>query len=132
MAEGSILEDVREACNLNRDDSSFDGQLIPLINTQLMMAHQFGVGYSGFTISDNTTLWSGWLGSAESDLAAVKTWVGYQVLLLFDPPDNNSLLNSYKEQIEKFEWMLREKVEEKGYVKTYVPEKASFYEDEDD
>lgn len=129
MAEGSILEDVREACNLNRDDSSFDGQLIPLINTQLMMAHQFGVGYSGFTISDNTALWSGWLGSAESDLAAVKTWVGYQVLLLFDPPDNNSLLNSYKDQIEKFEWMLREKVEEKGYVKDYVPEKASFYED---
>ena len=128
----SILADVRSACNLERNDTSFDNQLIPLINTQMMMAHQFGVGLSGYNITDASGVWSDWLGEHGDDLSAIKTWLGYSVLLAFDPPDNGTVLKSYQDQIQKIEWMLREKTEEKGYVKTYVPEKASFYEDEDD
>ena len=127
---GSILADVRSACNLEEEDSSFDSQLIPLINSQMMMAHQFGVGYSGFTIDGVNASWEDWLGEAGEDLAAIKTWLGFSVLLLFDPPDNGTVLKSYQDQIAKMEWMLREKTEEKGYVKEYVPEKASFYEDD--
>ena len=127
---GSILADVRSACNLEEEDSSFDSQLIPLINSQMMMAHQFGVGYSGFTIDGVNASLEDWLGEAGEDLAAIKTWLGFSVLLLFDPPDNGTVLKSYQDQIAKMEWMLREKTEEKGYVKEYVPEKASFYEDD--
>ena len=129
MMTGSILADVRSACNLEADDTSFDSQLIPLINSQMMMAHQFGVGYGGFTIDNVNASWEDWLGEAANDMAAIKTWLGFSVLLLFDPPDNGTLLKSYQDQIAKMEWMLREKTEEKGYVKQYVPEKASFYED---
>lgn len=128
--QGTILADVRSACGLESTDSSFDYQLIPLINGQIMMAHQFGVGPSGFVISGNDETWEDWLGENLYDLAAIKTWLGYNVLLLFDPPDNGTVLKSYQDQILKIEWMLREKTEEKGYVKEYVPEKASFYEDE--
>ena len=127
---GSILADVRSACNLETTDTAFDAQLIPLINGQLMMAHQFGIGPSGYVISDASATWNDWLGTPGDDLAAIKTWLGYSVLLLFDPPDNSTVLKAYQDQILKIEWMLREKSEEKGYVKTYVPEKASFYEDE--
>lgn len=127
---GSILADVRSACNLEEEDTSFDSQLIPLINSQMMMAHQFGVGYSGFTIDGVNASWEDWLGEAGEDLAAIKTWLGFSVLLLFDPPDNGTVLKSYQDQIAKMEWMLREKTEEKGYVKEYVPEKAGFYEDD--
>lgn len=126
----SILEDVRAACNLDKSDNGFDDQLIPLINGQLMMAHQFGVGPTGYIISGDTETWNDWLGEGGADLLAIKPWLGYSVLLLFDPPDNGTVLKSYQEQIAKFEWMLREKTEEKGHVKTYVPEKASFYEDD--
>lgn len=126
----SILADVRSACNLERDDTSFDNQLIPLINTQMMMAHQFGVGVDGYLITDDNGTWTDWLGEHESNLVAIKTWLGFSVLLLFDPPDNGTVLKSYQDQVQKMEWMLREKSEEKGYVKTYVPEKASFYEDD--
>lgn len=126
---GSILADVRSACNLESVDAAFDNQLIPLVNTQLMMAHQFGVGPSGFNITGVTETWEDWLGENEKDLAAIKTWLGYSVLLMFDPPDNGTVLKSYQDQILKIEWMLREKSEEKGYVKQYVPEKADFYED---
>ena len=125
----SILADVRAACNLERNDDSFDTQLIPLINSQIMMAHQFGIGPSGFVISGSEETWTDWLGWNAFDLAAVKTWLGFSVLLLFDPPDNGTVLKSYQDQISKMEWMLREKSEEKGYVKEYVPEKADFYDD---
>ena len=127
---GSILADVRSACNLEVNDDSFDRQLIPLINANIMMAHQFGVGPSAFAISDVNATWADWLGEHGSDLMAVKTWLGFKTLLAFDPPDNSTVFKSYQDQIDKMEWMLREKVEEKGYVKDYVPEKASFYESE--
>ena len=122
--DNSILEDVRSMCNLERTDNSFDNQLIPLINSHMMMAHQFGVG-----IEDDTLTWSSWVGSAGENLAAIKTWLGYSVLLAFDPPDNSTVLKAYQDMIAKMEWMLREKSEEMGYVKMYVPEKADFYED---
>lgn len=128
--QGSILADVRSACNLETEDTSFDKQLIPLINSHIMMAHQFGVGTSGFTIEGESETWVDWLGEAGADLASIKTWLGYNVLLMFDPPDNSTVLKSYQDQIAKMEWMLREKTEEKGYVKQYVPEKADFYEDD--
>lgn len=127
---GSILADVRSACSLESTDSTFDNQLIPLINGQIMMAHQFGIGPSAFVISGITQTWDDWLGEASSDLEAIKIWLGYSVLLLFDPPDNSTVLKAYQDQILKIEWMLREKSEEKGYVKQYVPEKADFYEED--
>lgn len=128
--KGSILADVRSACNLESTDISFDHQLIPLINTQIMMAHQFGIGTSGYKIAGPADMWIDWLGEAGEELQAIKTWLGYSVLLLFDPPDNSSVLKAYQDQILKIEWMLREKSEEKGFVKQYVPEKADFYEDD--
>lgn len=128
---GSILADVRSACNLEATDRSFDLQLVPLINSQIMMAHQFGVGISGFKITGPSEIWQDWLGEEGENLQAVKTWLGFSVLLMFDPPDNGTVLKAYQDQILKIEWMLKEKSEEKGYVKQYVPEKADFYDSED-
>lgn len=131
VAEGldkPILVDVRVACNVDEEDDGFDKKLIPLINTQIMMAHQFGIGYDGFRITGLTETWRDWLGDAGEKLMAAQTWLGYQVLLLFDPPDNSTMLKSYQDQINKMEWMLCEKSCREGYVKTYVPEKAEFYD----
>lgn len=130
--EGSILADVRSACNLESTDTTFDKQLIPLVNGQIMMAHQFGVGTSGFLVHDTSETWADWLGDEGDELAAVKVWLGYNVLLMFDPPDNSSVIRAYQDQITKMEWMLREKSEEKGFVKKYVPEKADFYGKEEE
>lgn len=124
----SILADVKAACNVAEDDNGFDIQLIPLINSQLMIAHQFGVGYDGFKVTGPTETWRDLLGDNGEKLAAMKTWLGYSVLLLFDPPDNGTVLKSYQDQILKFEWMLYNKSELEKHVIEYVPEKADFYE----
>ena len=126
----SILVNVRSACNLEAEDDSFDKQLVPLINTQLMMAHQFGVGLDNFSVTDERQTWGEWMSNIGDNLQAIKTWLEYSVLLLFDPPDNGTVLKAYQDQIAKIEWILREKTEEKGYVKIFVPEKADFYGDD--
>lgn len=127
----SILKDTRVACNVEKDDPGFDDQLIPLINSQLMIAHEFGVGYDGFLVKGEGETWTELLGDEGNKLAAIKTWLGYSVLLLFDPPDNGTVLKSYQDQILKMEWMLCNKSCLTKQVKEYVPEKADFYDELD-
>lgn len=127
----SILAEVKTMCNVSEEDDAFNGQLIPLINSQLMVAHQFGVGYNGFNVTGATETWQDLLGEHGEKLAAFKTWLGYSVLLLFDPPDNGTVLKSYQDQIQKLEWMLCSKSQLEKHVVDYVPEHADVYEDED-
>ena len=124
----SILIDTRIACNVDENDDGFDFKLIPLINSQIMMAHEFGVGYNGFRINGLSQTWRDLLGDLGGDLEAIKTWLGYTVLLLFDPPDNGSVLKAIQDQIQKMEWMLCNKSCLNGYVKEYVPQRTVFYD----
>lgn len=127
MLTNSILATIRPMCNVEEDDPGFDKQLIPLINGQLMMAHEFGIGYDGFMIHDEHETWKDLLGDHVELLNAMQIWLGYSVLLLFDPPDNGTVLKSYQDQILKMEWMLCNKSCLEGYVTEYVPEKKEFY-----
>ena len=128
MLNNSILATIRPLCNVDKDDPGFDAQLIPLINGQLMMAHEFGIGFDGFVVHDEGETWKQLLGNHAELLNAMQIWLGYSVLLLFDPPDNSTVLKSYQDQIQKMEWMLCNKSCLEGAVKEYVPDKAGFYE----
>lgn len=120
--ENSILVSVRPMCNVDEEDTGFDKQLIPLINSQMMVAHhQLGVGINGFNITGPNETWSDWLGEGEAKLAAAKTWLGYSVLLLFDPPDNGTVLKAIQETISKMEWMLVSKSQLEGHAKNIYP-----------
>lgn len=118
----SILASVRPMCNVESDDTGFDEKLIPLINSQIMVAHhELGIGVNGFNITGDTETWADWLSTGEAKLSAVKTWLGYSVLLLFDPPDNGTVLKSMQEQIDKIAWMLASKSKLEGHAKTIYP-----------
>lgn len=120
--ENSILISVRPMCNVDEEDTGFDKQLIPLINSQMMVAHhQLGVGINGFNITGPNETWSDWLGEGEAKLAAAKTWLGYSVLLLFDPPDNGTVLKAIQETIAKMEWMLVSKSQLEGHARNLYP-----------
>lgn len=120
--ESSILVSVRSMCNVDEADTGFDYQLIPLINSQMMIAHhQLGIGINGFNITGESETWSDWLSTGESKLAAIKTWLGYSVLLLFDPPDNGTVLKAIQETLAKTEWMLESKSRLEGHAQTIYP-----------
>lgn len=128
----SILIDVRVACNVDETDQGFDMKLVPLINSQMMMAHEFGIGFEGFSITGPTETWQDWLGEDAAILQAAKTWLGYTVLLLFDPPENSTVLKSYQDQILKMEWMLCNKSQLSGAIQNFVPNPYSVEDTEED
>lgn len=132
MLTNSILVTVRAMCNVEHDDQGFDKQLLPLINAQLMMAHEFGIGRDGFMVHDENETWQDLLGEHADLLNAVQTWLGYSVLLLFDPPDNGTILKSYQDQILKMEWMLCNKSCLEGYADDYSKPTTSYIPVEDD
>lgn len=125
----SILISVRPMCNVDKDDAGFDEKLIPLINSQMMMAHhEIGIGINGFNITGPDETWSDWLGEGETKLSAIKTWLGQSVLMQFDPPDNATIAKTLQECIDKTAWMLASKSKLEGHSRNFYPVE---YEEED-
>ena len=104
--DGSILKSVRLACDVGEDDNSFDGQLIPLTNTFLFRVAQIGLGEPGFTITGEDENWGDFIWFTYDDYAAVRSYIGIRVKLIFDPPDNSALLSALKEEAKELEWCL--------------------------
>lgn len=105
--DSSILQDVREACNLSRDETAFDGQLIQLTNTFLFRSAQFGVGNKGFMIDSEAQTWTEFLeGQTPENFAALKSYIGLSVMLRFDPPENAAVLVAFKDTVKELEWCL--------------------------
>lgn len=100
----SILNSIKGLLGIMPDDKSFDMEIILHINSVFSILTQLGIGpKDGFRITDEDDLWSDFL-SDEKRLATVKDYMFMKVKIIFDPPTNGSLLESYKELIKEFEW----------------------------
>lgn len=108
----SILDSEKKLLGLDQDYDVFDDDLIIHINTIFGTLHQIGVGPSNqFFISDNTATWSEFT-TNEAIVHEVRSYMFLRLRLLFDPPSSSFVLNSYKEQIQEFEWRLNVKSDE--------------------
>lgn len=108
-SETSILNDVKLHLGIDPYDEAFDIPIIDDINATFMILWQLGVGKVFFIESAEDT-WSSYLGTHE-DLGAVKPYIYMRVRLMFDPPQNGTLLDSLKNQIAEFEWRLNAAVD---------------------
>lgn len=106
MNDGSILEDVRIACGLDSNDSSFDDELVLHTNSFLFRAAQFGVGKKGFHITSDAEGWNEFVEDGFENFEALKTYVGLSVRLLFDPPEGSATQAAMKETVREMEWCL--------------------------
>ena len=106
MENDSILDSVKKDLNVSLDDNFFDPELIMHINTVFSILTQLGVGpKSGFSISDNTTVWADYLG--ESNLTnIVKSYLSKKVKILFDPPSTGPLSEALNKTISELEWRI--------------------------
>lgn len=102
----SILLNIREMCDVGESVESFDGQLIPLINTFLFRSAQFGVGKKGFMVTGTNETWKDFLEDNAENYAAVKNYISIRVKLIFDPPESAALLTALKEEARELEWCL--------------------------
>lgn len=105
----SILLSVKEKLGITAEQTYFDSQLITSINTVLLILYQLGIGPSnGFSIRDNTAVWSDFLGNNETLLGMVKEYVPLKVRMLFDPPTGSTVVDAVKSNITELEWRIRE------------------------
>lgn len=106
-AEPSILKSIRQRIGPSASYDVFDNDLIVLINAAFSRLRQLGVGpkYS-FYIEDESAEWSDFMD--EGEMEEIKDYVYLSVKLIFDPPTNGNVLNAYKEQLTKYESLLKD------------------------
>lgn len=106
MTTESILDTVKEMCDVAIDDPSFDDVLVMYINSAFSTLHQLGVGpKKPLIIKDNATSWIAFT-EDEDRIEDAKVYVGLKVKILFDTTIVSSILDSYKEMIREKEWRL--------------------------
>lgn len=103
----SILNSTKKKLGIAEDYTQFDdGDLIDHINSVFMDLTLLGVGpEEGFIIEDHYANWEDFIPDAYQ-LQAVKTYMFMRVKLIFDPPQQSTVLTSYQEQIKSLEWKL--------------------------
>lgn len=104
--EHSILHDIKQMLGQEWDDSTYDLDIRNHINSIFFTLDQLGVGpEGGFEITDETMLWSAYVGPKKNHLS-VKSYIYIRVRLLFDPPTNGFLVTSLQDQAKELEWRL--------------------------
>ena len=113
----SILTSIKKMLGMTDDYDHFDTDIIMDINAVFMNLKQLGIGpKEGFVIEDDTATWDEYINIEEYPekttlLSSVKTYIYLKVKLAFDPPINQSLIQSINAQIDELEWRLNVEVE---------------------
>ena len=114
----SILNSEKKLLGIMPEDTSFDDELVMDINGIFLILNQLGVGPEKvYKITSSENVWSEFM-QDEDDLELVKPYVYLRLRLIFDPPQNATLLNSINEQIAEYEWRLN--VQKDHYVREEV------------
>lgn len=104
----SILTSIKLMLGIEADCTDFDMEIIPHINTVLMILNQVGIGPTDvFSILSDQETWENFLGeNYDIHYAAVKTYVYIKVKLVFDPPTNSAILAALQSNADMLEWRL--------------------------
>lgn len=114
----SVLETVRDAVGLEKDDTSFDTELIIYINGAIGELNQAGVG-NEITVLDDATKWEELVvndsGSVSMKLVGLAImYVFLNVKIHFDPPQVNTQ-NVMKDAMNQAIWRLAVAWDEEYY-----------------
>ena len=101
----SILTSIKKLLGITEEYTHFDQDIIMHINSVFMVLNQLGVGPStGFSIEDSTTTWADFIPDmTAANVEGVKTYMYLKVRMLFDPPTNSSVIESYNRTIAEYE-----------------------------
>lgn len=104
--DDSILESVKRLLGPGPDQTEFDSELLMNINGVFFELQQLGIGpEEGFSVYDDTEKWIDFT-TDENVLNALKPYMYLKIKLIFDPPTSSSVLASFENMINRFEWRL--------------------------
>ena len=108
----SILISIKKDLGIDKEDKSFDSDIIRRINSTFMVLMQLGVGpKGGFRITGELETWDKFL-QGRKDLEAVKDYVYIKVKLKFDPQSmSSSMIEAFEEEAKEIECRLCMQVE---------------------
>lgn len=102
----SILNSVKKQLGIVEEYTIFDSDIIMHINSVLSVLAQIGVGPAeGFAIEDASATWDGLMGT-DNRLNMVRSYVGFKIRMMFDPPTSPSVSEAIKRSIDELEWRL--------------------------
>ena len=122
LLEQSILHSVKGICNIHPENSDFDRDLIPALNSVLFILYQEGLADESYAVTDDLKTWGDILldGKTPEAIHNIVEWVGLRTKLIFDPPTSSALMQALKENIAELEW--------RGYItNNYVGEIGELY-----
>lgn len=102
QSNGSILEDVRNSLGDLNYKTAFDETIVVHINSAFSILHQLNDECKEFKISSSDELWTNFIEDYEF-IDIIKQYIFLKVKLIFDPPDNFTVLNSIKEKLLELE-----------------------------
>ena len=110
----SILLTIKEMLGPSGDYEAFDAEIIMHINTAIMALTQMGVGpEEGFMIHDDSAIWSDFISESNELklLQGVKSYIYFNVKLVFDPPASSSAVEAINRQLAQVEWRMFHEVD---------------------
>lgn len=124
--EESILTSVKKMLGMPPEYTAYDEDVTIAINTVFSTCYQLGVGPENpYYISGSTEKWSDFTEDRKT-IEMIKTYMFMKVKLIFDPPLNSSVLESYTQMAKEYEWRLHVADD---VVRHYVPEEDARSED---
>ena len=102
----NVLQTIKKVLGIANEDPSFDHDIILYINSAIGILHQLGVSEDiTDMIIDQDTSWTELFGERD-DLEIVKTYIGFMVKRMFDPPTNSAAIGALDRMISEFEWRI--------------------------
>ena len=124
----SILNETKDAVNVEEDDTAFDLQIKLYINSAFSTLNQLGIGPDeGFRITGDSQVWTDFLEDGPM-LDKVKEYISLKTRYSWDPPGTGYHTTAMKELIAEAETRLSYMREETEWVPP-VPEDPTDVED---
>lgn len=115
--EDSILESVRATVIGSKDNSEFDKELIPHINSCISILNQNGIGNT-ITVRDTKKTWGDLKDPQQfkpnKHFHMVNLFMTMKTKLVFDPPPPSNV-EQYKNNIDELLWRLKIEYELEGW-----------------
>lgn len=108
--DDSILSSVKTLMpnsGIPQDYAVFDNEIIGLINSELAVLSQLGIGNSNevFSITGTGEVWSDFLNSTEL-VGLVAMYVAIRVKVIFDPPSSSIVMDSLNKRADELSFRI--------------------------
>ena len=108
----SILDTTKKLLGLDSDDTSFDVDIIVIINSIIPALSQMGIGpINGFIVMTKDDKWSDYIKESITNLEGVKAYLFLKTKLIFDPPTNATVIDAINKSLNELEWRMMLAVE---------------------